>query len=128
SSPAGVTAVSSRSVLSGAGTAACAMPSSVAGSFDVTVSGTAGTRVNHATIHVQVIGLLSAAFTPPSRSFVGQPVEFLGSASGGQSPYDYAWQLGDQSTMTGARVSHGYSSEGVYTTNCTTHVRLGRVS
>ena len=128
SSPAGVTAVCSPSVISGGETSACAMTSSVAGSFDVTVSGTAGTRVNHATIHVQVIGLLSAGFAIPSRSFVGQPVDLLGSVSGGRSPYDYAWQLGDQSTMTGDRVSHVYSSEGVYRVNLTIHDGSGQVA
>ena len=128
SSPAGVTAVCSPSVISDGETSACAITSSAAGSFDVTVSGTAGTRVNHVTIHVQVIELLSARFTLPSRSFVAQPVEFLGSASGGQSPYDYAWQLGDQSTMTGDRVSHAYSSEGVYRVNLTIHDGSGQVA
>src|SRR5437870_5763323 len=128
SSPAGVTAGCSPSVISGGETSACAMTSSVACSFDVTVSGPAGTRVNHATIHVQVIGLLSAGFAIPSRSFVGQPVEFLGSASGGQNPYDYAWQLGDQSTMTGDRVSHVYSSEGAYRVNLTIHDGSGQVA
>src|SRR5205807_1196183 len=128
SSPAGVTAVCSPSVISGGETSACTMTSSIAGSFDVTVSGTAGTRVNHVTVHVQVIGLLSAGFTIPSRSFVGQPVELLGSVSGGQSPYDYSWQLGDQSTMTGDRVSHVYSSEGVYRVSLTIHDGSGQVA
>src|SRR2546425_3309755 len=75
SSPAGVTAVCSPSVVSSGETSACTVTSSVAGSFDVTVSGTAGTRVNHVALHVQVIDLLSAGFAIPSRSFVGQPVD-----------------------------------------------------
>src|SRR5205823_4761602 len=128
SSPAGVTAVCSPSVISGGETSACSMTSSAAGSFDVSVSGTAGATVNHVTIHVQVIGVLSARFTPPSSSFVGRPVEFLGSASGGLSPYDYSWQLGDQSTMSGDRVSHVYSSEGVYRVNLTIHDGSGQVA
>src|SRR5467141_3095023 len=128
SSPAGVTAVCSPSVISSGETSACTMTSSVAGSFDVTVSGTAGTRVNHVALHVQVIDLLSAGFGIPSRSFVGQPVDLLGSVSGGQSPYDYAWQLGVQSTMTGDRVSHVYSSEGVYRVNLTIHDGSGQVA
>src|SRR5438552_1218860 len=121
-SPVGVTAVCTPSVISAGASSACAMSSSTAGSFDVTVSGTAGTGVNRVTIHVQVIGLLSAQFTfSPSNPFSSEPVDFSGSAAGGQSPYDYSWQLGDESTMTGDRVSHVYSSEGAYRVNLTIH-------
>jgi len=128
SNPAGVAAVCSPSVISGGETSACSMTSSAAGSFDVSISGTAGATVNHVTIHVQVIGVLSAGFTPPSRSFADEPVNFVGSASGGLSPYDYSWQLGDQSTMTGDRVSHVYSSEGVYRVNLTIHDGSGQIA
>src|SRR5438132_294236 len=83
SSPAGVTAVCSPSVISGGETSACSMTSSAAGSFDGTVPRTAGATVNHVTIHVQVIGVLSAGITPPSSSFADEPVTFVGSASGG---------------------------------------------
>src|SRR5439155_1306007 len=80
-SPVGVTAVCTPSVISAGESSACAMSSSAAGAFDVTVSGTAGTRVNRVTIHVQVIGLLSAQFTfSPSSPFAGEPVDFSGSA------------------------------------------------
>src|SRR5438132_353037 len=81
SNPAGVTAVCSPSVIRGGETSACSMTSSAAGSFDVSISGTAGATVNHVTIHVQVIGVLSAVFTPPSRSFADEPVNFVGSDS-----------------------------------------------
>jgi len=128
SSPAGVTAVCSPSVIHGGETSACTMTSSAAGSFDVTVSGTAGARVNHVTIHIQVIGRLSAQIGSPSSTFTGQSVDFLGSALGGQSPYNYSWQLGDQSTMTGDRVSHVYSSEGVYRVNLTIDDGSGQVA
>src|SRR5438309_2019137 len=126
--PAGVPAVWSPSVISGGETSARSMTSSAAGSFDVSISGTAGATVNHVTIHVQVIGVLSAWFTPPSRSFADEAVNFVGSASGGLSPYDYSWQLGDQSTMTGDRVSHVYSSEGVYRVNLTIHDGSGQIA
>jgi len=128
-SPVGVTVVCTPSVISAGDSSACAMSSSAAGSFDVTVSGTAGTRVNRVTIHVQVIALLSAQFTfSPSSPFAGEPVDFSGSAAGGQSPYDYSWQLGDESTMTGDRVSHVYSSEGVYRVNLTIQDGSGQVA
>ena len=128
-SPVGVTAVCTPSVISAGESSACAMSSSTAGSFDVTVSGTAGTGVNRVTIHVQVIGLLSAQFTfSPSNPFSSEPVDFSGSAAGGQSPYDYSWQLGDESTRTGDRVSHVYSSEGAYRVNLTIHDGSGQVA
>src|SRR5205807_2506824 len=128
-SPVGVTVVCTPSVISAGDSSACAMSSSAAGSFDVTVSGTAGTRVNRVTIHVQVIALLSAQFTfSPSSPFAGEPVDFSASAAGGQSPYDYSWQLGDASTMTGDHVSHVYSSEGVYRVNLTIHDGSGQVA
>src|SRR5436853_3576651 len=128
-SPVGVTVVCTPSVISDGESSACAMSSSAAGSFDVTVSGTAGTRVNRVTIHVQVIALLSAQFTfSPSSPFAGEPVDFSGSAAGGQIPYDYSWQLGDESTMTGDRVSHVYSSEGVYRVNLTIQDGSGQVA
>src|SRR5436305_539124 len=91
-------------------------------------SGPAGSGVNHVTIQIQVIGRLSAQIGSPSSTFTGQSVDFLGSALGGQSPYNYSWQLGDQSTMTGDRVSHVYSSEGVYRVNLTIDDGSGQVA
>src|SRR5947208_2841566 len=51
SNPAGVTAVCSPSVISGGETSACSMTSSAAGSFDVSISGTAGATVNRSEEH-----------------------------------------------------------------------------
>src|SRR2546429_9538845 len=119
-SPVGVTVVCTPSVISAGDSSACAMSSSAAGSFDVTVSGTAGTRVNRVTIPVQAIALLSAQFTfSPSSPFAGEPVDFSASAAGCPRPYDYSWLRRDAATISGDRVSHVYSSEGVYRVNLT---------
>src|SRR5262249_53307952 len=45
----------------------------------------------------------------------GQAVTFQGSASGGSSPYSYAWNFGDGTTATGQAVSHTYANDGSYT-------------
>src|SRR5256884_3184238 len=102
SSPAGGTAVCSPSAISGGEAPPGRMSSPVAGPFDVTVSGTAGTRVNRVTIHVQVIALLSAQFTfSPSSPFAGEPVDFSASAAGCPRPYDYSWLRRDAATISG---------------------------
>ena len=56
----------------------------------------------------------SFAFSP-STADAGQSVSFTGSASGGTSPYNYAWNFGDSSTGSGSSVSHVYQTAGVYT-------------
>ncbi|MDE1820810.1 MAG: PKD domain-containing protein [Euryarchaeota archaeon] len=41
-------------------------------------------------------------------------VAFLGSASGGTSPYTFSWSFGDGSNATGSNLTHIYSQVGVY--------------
>lgn len=58
---------------------------------------------------------LTASFTASlSNPLVGQTVSFTGSASGGTSPYNYAWNFGDSSTGSGSSASHVYQTAGVY--------------
>lgn len=58
---------------------------------------------------------LTASFTASlSNAVVGQTVSFTGSASGGASPYSYAWNFGDSSTGSGISTSHAYQTAGVY--------------
>ena len=58
---------------------------------------------------------LTASFTASlSSPVVGQTISFTGSASGGTSPYNYAWNFGDSSTGTGSSASHVYQTAGVY--------------
>ena len=56
----------------------------------------------------------SFAFSPSSPT-VGQPVTFTGSASGGTSPYSFAWNFGDGATGTGSTVTHTYTASGSFT-------------
>jgi len=72
---------------------------------------------------------LTASFTVSlSHPVVGQTVSFTGSASGGTSPYSYAWNFGDSSTGSGSSVSHVYQTAGVYTVVLTVTDAAGHVA
>jgi PKD repeat protein len=72
---------------------------------------------------------LTASFTASlSNPVVGQTISFTGSASGGASPYSYAWNFGDLSTGSGSPVSHGYQTAGVYTAVLTVTDATGHVA
>jgi len=63
---------------------------------------------------------LTAGFSySPSNPVVGQSVTFTGSASGGTSPYTYAWVFGDGATGSGATASHNYASAATFTATLT---------
>src|SRR3989442_1389755 len=67
----------------------------------------------------------SVSATPPAAD-LGQSITFTCTASGGTSPYLYAWTLGDGDLGTGPTVSHTYGFSGTYTATCTvTDVLLG---
>lgn len=51
----------------------------------------------------------------PSHPSARQALAFYGSASGGNAPYTFTWNLGDGSTAIGPTVSHTYSQAGNYT-------------
>jgi PKD repeat protein len=60
-------------------------------------------------------GVTASFTTSLSSPVVGQTISFTGSASGGTSPYNYAWNFGDSSTGSGSSVSHAYQTAGVFT-------------
>jgi hypothetical protein len=85
--------------------------------------------VNTATIGVQVIAPLVAQFTfLPTNPFVGRAVDFNGWASGGTSPYDYWWTFGDGAMVSGPRVSHVFSAQGLYPIDLTIHDSSGQTA
>lgn len=55
----------------------------------------------------------------PTQPAVGKSVSFSGTATGGTSPYSFAWKFGDQSTGSGATVSHAYALAGTFTVTLT---------
>ena len=72
---------------------------------------------------------LAASFTASlSNPVVEQTISFTGSASGGTSPYSYAWNFGDSSTGSGSPVSHVYQTAGVYTVVLTVTDTAGHVA
>src|SRR5207253_2023194 len=72
---------------------------------------------------------LTASFTESlCHPIVGQTVSFTGSASGGTSPYSYAWNFGDSSTGSGSSVSHVYQTAGVYAVVLTVTDAAGHVA
>ena len=72
---------------------------------------------------------LTASFTASlSSPVVGQTVSFTGSASGGTTPYSYAWNFGDSSAGSGSSVSHAYQTAGVYTVVLTVTDAAGHIA
>src|SRR2546428_1686228 len=71
-------------------------------------------------------GLGAPVSANPPAADLGQSITFPCTASGGTSPYLYAWTLGDGDLGTGPTVSHTYGFSGTYTATCTvTDVLLG---
>jgi len=104
---------------------------SAVGNYTVLMTATNCTGTVAVTVtHVVTVGELpcepvhDADFAwDPLMPITDQVITFTGSASG-TAPIDYAWDLGDGSTATGAVVQHSYSAAGAYTvmmtaTNCT---------
>ncbi|MHB0857143.1 MAG: DUF7507 domain-containing protein [Anaerolineae bacterium] len=62
---------------------------------------------------------LVASFGSTAPSCLGQSIAFTGSATGGESPYRYAWSFGDTSTSTLQNPTHTYTAPGAYTVTLT---------
>jgi PKD repeat protein len=55
----------------------------------------------------------------PYSGETGQSIQFTGSASGGNTPYTWAWDFGDGATATVQNPTHTYASAGTYTVTLT---------
>jgi PKD repeat protein len=55
----------------------------------------------------------------PSSPTEGNPVSFIGSATGGTAPYTFVWNFGDGGSATGATASHTFSSPGTFSVTLT---------
>lgn len=85
------------------------------GSFTVTLS---VTDTKPATVTATHTVQTNAQTPPPTASFSFTAkylyVTFVGSASGGTSPYSYSWNFGDGYKSTVSSTSHGYLAAGSY--------------
>ncbi len=50
---------------------------------------------------------------------VGEDIQFVGTASGGEEPYNWSWDFGDSNISYEQSPEHSYTEEGVYTVNLT---------
>jgi probable HAF family extracellular repeat protein len=71
----------------------------------------AGTVVVHLPLAAQALA--------PSAAYVGVAITLTCSATGGIPPFDFAWDLGDGTQVSGDSVGHAYLSTGVKTAVCT---------
>ena len=70
--------------------------------------------------------LTASVTADPPAADLGQSITFTCTASGGTSPYVFAWTLGDGNLGAGPTVSHTYTSTGTFTATCTvTDLLLG---
>jgi PKD repeat protein len=67
---------------------------------------------NGITVEVQP-GLVADADGPYS-GFEDEPIQFIGSATGGEEPYSWSWDFGDGKSSTQQNPTHTYSSPGDY--------------
>lgn len=72
--------------------------------------------IPYASLIVSPAGLVNVSASVTSgTAFVGQPVSFAASASGGTGAFAYAWSFGDGGRATGATPTHTYAASGNYT-------------
>jgi len=71
-----------------------------------------------ATVIVEGAPLIADA-DGPYEEFIGKPVQFYGSATGGTGPYSWYWDFGDGKNSTLQNPTHVYSEGGVYIVNLT---------
>jgi phosphatidylinositol-3-phosphatase len=129
SNPSGVTTSCAPAAIRDGESSTCTMSGAAAGSFDVTVTGTSGIQVGDVRIGVQVIAILSAAFTyAPTSPYAGRSVEFTGQSSGGTTPYNYSWYFGGATVVPGRIVSHAFGAEGTYPVGLTVHDGSGQTA
>jgi chitodextrinase len=85
-----------------------------------TASGSAFTASRTSTVSITTPAPLAASSSAnPATINTGQSVALTCTASGGVSPYTYAWTFGDTQTGSGASPTHSYGSAGTFTATCT---------
>ncbi len=84
--------------------------------------------VGTATTAATVSGPLTANAGPDQLSTEGLMLPITGSATGGTSPYSFAWAFGDGTTGVGSSVTHAYGDNGTFTVTLTVTDAAGRTA
>src|SRR5437660_330700 len=95
----------------------------VKGTYTVSVTITdsnARTATASASIVISPLALTTDFTFSPTTVTPGSPTTFTATATGGTSPYTFAWNFGDGTTGTGSPVSHTYATSGPFTVTLTT--------
>ena len=69
--------------------------------------------------NVTVSAPLAAEANGPYYAVVDEPVQFLGSATGGTPPYEWLWDFGDGNSSTLQNPAHTYTTPNTYTATLT---------
>ena len=89
------------------------------GSFTTTLTVTdsaSSSSKSSQTITIASVPVLTASFTfVPTQPLSSQSIAFIGSATGGMSPYSYNWNFGDGNLGTGPTPSHTYVTSATFT-------------
>jgi len=90
-----------------------------AGTFTTTLTvtdSTGSSTKSSQTIAITPILSLTASFRfVPTQPLTNQSIVFIGTATGGVSPYNYNWNFGDGNSVTGQTPSHSYATSGTFT-------------
>ena len=90
----------------------------VFGVYNVTADNVDLQVVGYTTFEVVSITVTAEAHGPYT-GFVGTPVSFQGSATGGKQPYIWSWVFGDNDTADEQNPQHSYTTPGAYTVQLT---------
>jgi PKD repeat protein len=101
----------------------------LAGTYTVKLTVTDSNGSNGtSTQSLSVTSTLAANFTYTQPLVTGQPSTFTAAATGGTSPYSYAWDFGDGILSMGNPVAHQYSVQGSYLVRLTVQDSAGHSS
>ena len=78
--------------------------------------------------YFKIILPLVAEANVPYTGFIGMPVSFSGSATGGIQPYNYVWDFGDGNNSPLQNPTYRYDRSGIYTVTFTVIDRVGNIT
>ena len=86
------------------------------------------TATDTASVYIAELDELMAKAVGPYKTTADELVQFIGSATGGKSPYSFTWEFGDGSApVTAQNPLHVYEAKGTYTVTLTVTDSKGTV-